>query len=539
MIQDLQKQDSQNHLETDICIVGGGIAGQTVGIALGQTGLDVTLLESGDKDYRQAVQNMMAGENVGHPYYDLIHARLRLFGGQAAIWGGRCAELDEIDFEKRSWVPHSGWPINKADLAPYYQQVFDEFGLPRPAEGGNLWDEIGYAQPPYDPKRLSCGLWVFDGDGERFTNMKRAGLEKIRIILNATVREVEVSENGVVQALKAQSLNQRHLRVKAKIFVLAMGAIETIRLLRLAVPNRPQGLGNGYDLLGRFFMEHPHGRAGEIIPRSLTQALASLPRSVRRKGIRYVAYMRPSPELQKTRGILNTSISLSSARRIGQRPELHRLLMDKATYHLPTKRALRFIWRQSKNIAIRGLEYTAPYSTMLNMKLSGGRSGLFAAIRAEQAPNPDSRVIPAQGCDALGVPHIALDWRLSSLDKESISVLMQELAGEYERLNWGRVEPSLWLSDPDIDWMVDPLIDYHPVGGYHHMGGTRMGLNRKTGVVNKQCRLFESSNLYIASSSVFPTSGWANPTVTIMALALRLGKHIQTRFNGKRIHEII
>ena len=529
MIKSLTDIEDGTHIDTDVCIIGGGVAGQTLAISLAGSGLDVTVLESGDKDFRSDIQNMMFGENIGHEYYELINSRLRLFGGTAAIWGGRCAELDEIDFEKRKWVKHSGWPIKKTDLDPYYAEVFRSLGLPRPGEGGDLWDETGRMRPEFDPKKLEAGLWVFDENGERFTDTRRAGLESANIILNATVTAINLKDSGAVESVNVQSLNKVSATVRAKTFVLAAGGIETIRLLMAAVPNRPEGFGNEHDQLGRFFMEHPHGRGGEIIPTKLVQTLAAMPRSIRVDGTRYVAYIRPSPELQEKHGILNTSISLSSSRRVGEAMELHRKIVSTATYNLPSKKVFRRIFRILKYAAIRSLEITEPYSTAVNLKRSRGKMGLFASIRAEQAPNPDSRIILTNDTDALGLRRVALDWQFSDIDRESVRVLMQALGEEYERLGWGHVVPSDWLSNPDIDWETDSLISDHSIGGYHHMGGTRMSANAKTGVVDKNCRLHASPNLYVASSSVFTTSGWANPTATIMALSLRLGDHLRQK----------
>jgi choline dehydrogenase-like flavoprotein len=143
--------------------------------------------------------------------------------------------------------------------------------------------------------------------------------------------------------------------------------------------------------------------------------------------------------------------------------------------------------------------------------------------RAEQAPNPASRVVLSEKRDVFGLPQIALDWRFCDADKRSLRVLMSALDGELRRLSLGRAESSPWLSEEGIPWEMDPLISNHPVGGYHHMGTTRMAASPREGVVDADCRVHGLGNLYVAGSSVFPTGGWANPTLTILALALRLG----------------
>ena len=134
----LLNSDLPAQLDTDICIIGGGVAGQTLAIALSKYNLKTVILESGERDFRKDVQTLAEGANIGEDYYPLETSRLRLFGGTAAIWGGRCAELDPIDFEKRDYLPHSGWPFPKSDLDPYYETAFASLGLKRPGEG-RLW----------------------------------------------------------------------------------------------------------------------------------------------------------------------------------------------------------------------------------------------------------------------------------------------------------------------------------------------------------------------------------------------------------------
>jgi choline dehydrogenase-like flavoprotein len=150
-------------------------------------------------------------------------------------------------------------------------------------------------------------------------------------------------------------------------------------------------------------------------------------------------------------------------------------------------------------------------------------------IRGEQAPNPASRVTLAPVRDALGVPQARLDWRLSAQEKHTVAVLVERLSAEFERLGHGRIKPADWLADPSPAWPVDPTVGNHAIAGYHHMGTTRMAASPAQGVVDADCRVHGYDNLYVAGSSVFATSGWANPTLTILALARRLGAHLAGR----------
>jgi len=128
--QDFNNCSDYTEFECDLCIVGAGVAGVTLSRELLSSGLDIILLESGGRDFEQSTQDMAAGDNTGFPYYALDHSRLRFFGGTCAIWGGRTAQLDAIDFVKRDWVPHSGWPFSKNELVPYYQKAQNILEIP-------------------------------------------------------------------------------------------------------------------------------------------------------------------------------------------------------------------------------------------------------------------------------------------------------------------------------------------------------------------------------------------------------------------------
>ncbi|MDZ4372623.1 MAG: GMC family oxidoreductase, partial [Phenylobacterium sp.] len=158
-----------------------------------------------------------------------------------------------------------------------------------------------------------------------------------------------------------------------------------------------------------------------------------------------------------------------------------------------------------------------------------GLRDVALVIRGEQAPNPESRVLLTDQVDPLGVPRVALDWRMTELDVRSVAVLVETLDAELRRLGLGRIEAADWLSDPAGGWRTDPLISAHPIGGYHHMGTTRMSADPRSGVVDPHGRVHGLGNLFVVGSSVFPTSGWANPTLTIAALALRTADHMSER----------
>ena len=522
MLIDLSDLSGPQSRETEICIIGAGAAGLTLARRLLQLGHELILLESGGDEYEAATADLNAGENVGEDYYDLDHARLRFFGGTTAIWGGRCAELDPIDLEERPWLPFSGWPISHEELRRYYREARPLLDLPEEAENVDVLREAGVPIPDFDEDRLSVPVWSFDARYNRFGIGACADLvddRRCTIILHATATEILADPAGKsIERVLAKSPSGTELDVRARIVILAAGGIENPRILLASRSIIPNGLGNDHDLVGRFFMEHPHARGGRIVDAKawpLLKAFGGRHRLGRRD---LAALIAPAAKLQAERQILNSSLTI-----VGRQPEQARLFWGMRAYGAlkhrtaPTKGGRR-LWTTTKRAVGLIQRAVDPFRPWLLHK--AGRLDVALLVRAEQAPNPDSRVTLGTETDALGTPRVKLDWRLSPIDVRSVEALVQALGDELERLGLGKVEPASWLKEGN-GWRTDPLISAHPIGGYHHMGTTRMADGPRSGVTDADTRVHGIANLYIAGSSLFPTSGWANPTLTIVALALR------------------
>ncbi|MBI2994068.1 MAG: GMC family oxidoreductase [Gammaproteobacteria bacterium] len=534
MLADLNELEDGAAIAADVCVIGAGAAGITVARAFLNTPHDVCLLESGGNDYEERVQSLYEGRNLGMPYYDLVESRLRLFGGTTAIWGGRCAPLDAIDFEKREWVPHSGWPFDRAHLDPWYERAHALLGLGACEYDERVWRSLGDAPPGFDPEVLRNDFWRFDLSRDRFTlNHCRdlANAANVRIVLHANAVRIQAGADARnVEHVDVASLQGRRAKVRARLYVLACGGIENPRLLLASNNVETQGIGNGHDRVGRFFMEHPHGRAGRINSDRPHELWSLFRRRPAGDGTPVALTLRPGEELQRRKKVLNSSMTIKLQREPKRGLALNKYLYQQAISKVNPTREARYLLHLYKRLRARLANFVRP--SLERLRIRAGMRHLFLIVRGEQSPNPQSRVLLSTERDAFGAPRADLDWRLSALDKTSVARQVEALDVELRRLGLGRIEPSEWLRDGTPQWPVDPTVSNHPIAGYHHMGTTRMHDDPRRGVVNVDSRVHHYGNLYVAGSSVFPTSGWANPTLTILALSLRLGDHLRRRLEN-------
>jgi len=538
MLFDLETATDDTLLDIEVCIVGAGAAGVALARDLMKAGRDVCLLEAGGMDYDEQTQSLTKGNITGMEYYELEHSRLRFFGGTTNIWGGRSIPLDRIDFEKRDWVPHSGWPITLDDLQPFYKTAHDSLELGDYDYGPGNWGKLKLSPIDFDPEKISHRFWRFDEVKERFNSQRSDDLVKaknVQIVLHANLIALQATENAsVITHLDAKSLGGRKLQVRARHFVLACGGIENARLLLMSDSVESNGIGNQFDQVGRYFMEHPHGRLAHIETKDPAVFWALYRKRFSTVDVPVAPALVLPPSLQRELGVLNSAATFKLQKDPSRGvPISKRVYMNLKHSLSPNKSGRRLwqVWRGSQNWLQRNVSMP-----LLRFGVKMNRMGLYVMARAEQAPNPDSRVRLSAEKDALGCPRADLDWRLCALDKETMLQFGKTLQGEFSRLGLGKVTNCDWLEDGQLQWPVDATVGNHPIGGYHHMGTTRMSTLARTGVVDANCTVHGYHNLHIAGSSVFTTGGWANPTLTLLALTHRLGVHLNKLLGAEKIN---
>jgi len=535
MLIDLRKEPEATIGQSDICIIGAGAAGITLARQLAGRGHEICLVESGGLDFEQATQDLYRGTNVGMPYYDLDQSRLRFFGGTVAIWGGRCALLDPIDFEKRDWVPHSGWPIGRADLDSYYRRAHDQLDLGEFNYENDIWGMLGVDPLGFDPDRIDTDLWRFDEASERFTAGRARDLidaPNVKILIHANAVKVQAGSGAnIVDHLEVRPLGGAARQIRAKHFVLACGAIENARMLLVSNDIEAKGIGNRFDQVGRFFLEHPVGRVGKVSTPDPFAMWAALQKRFMPSGPPLAPALRLGDATQRSERALNSIVTFKLQRDPSRGVALGNKLYHNLKHSIAPSRSGRRLDHAYR--AIRAWIHREVRNTIEGTRARLGLTDLYLILRGEQAPNPDSRVLLSSERDSLGNQRADLDWRLSEADKHTARVFARTFDSEMRRLGKGSVEASAWLDDPGPQWPLDPTLGNHPIGGYHHIGGTRMSDDPAHGVVDRDCRVHGYANLFVAGSSVFSTGGWANPTLTIIALALRLGDHLDEQLQAR------
>ena len=290
MFQDAQSIPTDSVLDSDLCIVGCGAAGITIARELAGSSLRVTVLESGGLDFDAPTSDLYVGDITGLPYFELQFARLRYFGGSTNHWGGTCRPEEPIDFEVRDWVPHSGWPISRADLDPYYPRAAEVVGLNVAERDLDVWRAASpFPTMPFDDERIvTVVAQIVKSRERRFAPRYRSELESaanINVVLHANATEIETNgAGGAVERIHAATLAGGRFTVTAGAYIVATGGIENARLLLASDRVRPNGVGNDHDLVGTLLPRAPSVRRGDDPPHGQADPDRLLP-TPRRSGL--------------------------------------------------------------------------------------------------------------------------------------------------------------------------------------------------------------------------------------------------------------
>jgi choline dehydrogenase-like flavoprotein len=538
VIEDLRQLAHGTVIAADVCLLGAGAAGITLARELAAGGLRICLAEGGGTEFEYLEsQALYQGVNVGIPI-SLEGGRLRYLGGSTNHWGGRCAPLQDIDFRRRDWIPHSGWPLQRAELDPYYVRAQKVAGFPTPwRSDADTLTYLRAALPAVDSKWLMPSLWHYtppmkDAPVWKWANAYGAELRassNIRTLLHANFAAFSAEKNrSRVRSMTVSSLNGVSATITATTFVLCCGGIENARLLLLGAEQNSGGFASDGDLVGRYLMQHSRGPAALVVSAERMTRVQEQFNILRgADGLEVEVGLALTPQAQESERLLNCS----GAMQYQGDPD-------------SGVTAAQEIWRAllaggwGANLGERVgtvAEDLGGVLQALKHRVSSGHSldregtavipsrSATLLLDLEQAPDPQSRITLAQERDPLGLRRVQADWRVGELERRTAVQFTTHVAAEFARLGIGRCKFEPWLLDERVP-MTDSLHET-----YHYIGTTRMADSSVDGVVDRNCAVFGMENLYVAGSSVFPTAGQANPTLTILALALRLADFLKQR----------
>jgi choline dehydrogenase-like flavoprotein len=536
-------------LSCDVCVVGAGPAGITLALELAAAGLDVLLLEAGGLTAEKATQELYAGSVVDERLHSPpIRYRQRVFGGTTTIWGGRCMPFDEIDFEQREYIPYSGWPIERDSLLPFYEKAN------RLCEAGDFLYHAGEvfkaSLPPmlagFDSanftadtlERFSCPTDF----GKRYRR-KLSSASNLRVLLHANVGGIELGTAGDrVARLSVRTLEGKHFTATAGRFVLAVGGLEVARLLLANRDVHPRGIGNRHDVVGRYYMCHVAGTIGRIrINGGLDRVHHGY--DISDDGVYCRRRLALRSDVQRARQLGNFVARLHHPRITDAAHRNSVLsLLYLAKFLIPYEYRKRLHddeaetfrgWMQHVANVVTGPFDAVQFAWhMLRERKLAERKFPSIIIRskanlysldfhAEQQPNPASRVMLSDEIDSLGMARLKVDWRYTAGDVDTVTRALALLAGDILSSGVGKF-------DYDPTTVEAEMTRYGAYGG-HHIGTARMGRDPRFSVVDPDCRVHDVENLYIAGAATFPTSSQANPTLTVVATALRLAAHLRVR----------
>lgn len=546
-------------VRTDVCVIGAGPAGLTVARECIGAPFEVLVLESGLYEPDAAAQDLAASRTYS-PYYEpdaMAAARRRQFGGTAnewlhVAWPGKSRFYartmigEEVDFAAKSWQPGSGWPFGLAELRDYYDRAHLAWVGSRVDDDVARWSTP--ATLPLDLGPLGTRMAQF-GPADTFTLRARDELfaaANVTVAVGSTVIALDGGRDGTaIRRAEVVRSDGSTLTVTAAVFVLACGGVENSQVLLSSEATRPGGPGNRHNNVGRYVTDHPEFRLGAIVPAS--------PDLLDRLGLYDLHYVGTEmvngvltfdQEFKREERLLNMGAVLipkrtgfnSAAERAlrSLKPLLHGkrapqpLSLARALLARPAE-AAAVLRTQDRSHASNWQHSPDAYSWFRGGWSRPGLdrsqfSVLEVHVQTEQSPERDNQLTLGNRTDALGRRRLDLQMTWSEADQQNLLRGMRLFAAEIERAGIGRFDPWLEFNGP-----LRPRL-----GGLHHpMGGTRMHIDPEQGVVDENCRVHGVANLYVAGSSVFPTSlGYVNPTLTVVALSTRLAAHLRSKLSG-------
>jgi choline dehydrogenase-like flavoprotein len=521
MIRDLSESDEGRlSVKCGVCVIGGGIAGLIAASQLSASGRRVVVLESGDRKPLDRFDDLNVIEQTGATYLHDVTGRVRALGGTSNTWGGRIMPLAPHDMGPRDYLGLSPWPIDRAELDRFVPEIERLFRLDQ-----SSYEELPPSRSRRDPlpddRRDMTPRWskwpTFRRRNVAHLLRRMVAKPDTEIWLNATACDLLFeAEAGRLAGVKAKSVNGKRLTVMAEWFLLAAGTLETTRLL-LQLDDLTGGRAfSGCDALGRYFNDQLKIEAGRILPIDMRRTNLAFGYHIggsTRRGLHLETTASAQREDQAASGYV-------TIRGEFQAPSIHHYVRNLGK-SAQARRLLELVPKPEIAKDLRSLGPALYWRMRHKQMYFSPAIDLFVDARIEQVPNSRSRLTLSKQRDELGAPKLQMDWRKTDADKHTLRSVLLRARRFWRSTHLGVTSPVDWSVDPDQDDLIDQTIDTR-----HPAGTARMGVDPRTSVVNPRLACHAVPNIFIASAAVFPSSGSANPTLTIMQIACRAAESV-------------
>jgi choline dehydrogenase-like flavoprotein len=509
MLRDADTVKDGSVLNVDICVIGSGPAGTSVAHAFIGHPARVICLESGGVEAEDRAQLLNEGAFIGQPYAGLRRTRHRQLGGGTRVWntplngemGAKYVPLDSSDFAARPDPDYPGWPFDAGHLEDFYGRAQSFCGLGPFLYAGHHWcrEQMTFPLPDGCVRR---SVYQF-GPARIFADHHLRAIcrsDNVQLLFHATACALDISRPQRSSAIvDVGSLAGNRFRVESRLVVLAAGAVENARLLMASRAPGKCAPGDEHGWLGRGFMEHPRDYSMSLIARGPdVYTLAGFyDRHRAEDGTMIAGRLACDPATVVREGLPNASLTILPLLRRGT---------------VPFSLLARFMGRVARRA---GSPIPAGYGWSRHPEPERDYCGLRFIINVEQWPHPENRILLGQDTDRFGVPRPEVHWQWRAADQHRLDRVRTLFAEALRAADIGKVE---------IRGRAKPDPNAH-----HHAGTTRMHTDSRLGVVDADGLVYGTRNVYAAGASVFPTAGYANPTLTIVALSLRLADHLKQR----------
>lgn len=504
----------------DVIIVGAGAVGLVLAASMSRAGRRVLLLETGSTD-PGAAQDLNAVEVTGRPHLGALYGRARVVGGTTTLWGGQLTRFVPYDFEARDIIPDCRWPLAFADLERYYVETASLLGL----DSAHLEDESLRARSVDGGAERTSGCEIFYTRWLREPNLARWFAQDLRdgsmLTLAPSCHATEILCGGPesrISGVRVRFGAGKSVDLQGKDLVLACGTIEISRLLLLTAKKNPGLSWCRNPNIGAYFQDHLDLVIGKVRVRDQSRFADCFENRVIR-GYKYQPKLRLLDAVMRREGLLNIACSMRFDSRVTEDLQALKQFVKALRSGTRVARPLETLKRIA---ALNRVWFPLIWRYLRHRRiLAIADRGVSVIAHCEQRPIRASRIgLSSSSVDRFADPIAELHWRIDEpLQLKTLRSFAAHL-GEFLRTAGAELEADAGVLREDAAILAQAS------DSYHQCGGARMAARAEEGVVDSNCRVFGTENLFVAGAAVFPCASFANPTFTAMALARRLGEYL-------------